>query len=71
MALRDRFEDNRGVLTSVAVAGAWVGLSAAFGTLGVLDWIVAAVLVGGGVLRRQTKPKPDGGTTSGIYGPPQ
>jgi len=70
VALRDRFVDNRDVVSAVGIAAVWLGLSAVFGGIGVIDWIVAAVLVVGGVLRRQTKPR-NANPQRGIYGPPQ
>jgi hypothetical protein len=71
MGLRDWFVDNRDVATPIVAGAAWLGFSAAFGGIGITDWIVAAVLVGGGVLRRKTsRPKGDD-SQRGIYGPPK
>jgi|tagenome__1003787_1003787.scaffolds.fasta_scaffold20858305_2 hypothetical protein len=71
MGLRDRINLPRGPLAgSVLLAAAWLGLSLVFGNFTFVDLIVAAALIGGGVLRQRTrKPKPDD-AKRGIYGPP-
>jgi multisubunit Na+/H+ antiporter MnhE subunit len=70
VALRDWFVRNRELVTSIAAAAVWLGFSAGFGKISVLDGIVVAVLVGGGFLRGRTKRKNDD-PQRGIYGPPQ
>jgi hypothetical protein len=69
-SLRDRLAANSRPLTAVAAPVAWLGLSALFGTLQILDWVVAAVLLGAfGYSARRKKPADDN-PERGIYGPP-
>jgi len=70
MDVRDRINLPRGPLAgSILVAAVWVGLSLGFGNFTVLDLVVAAVIVVGGVIRqRAKKPKADK-PHDGIYGP--
>ena len=72
MALRDRVNLPRSpVVGSVLLAVAWVGLSALFSSVGLIDWIVAVGLVVGGVLRQRTsRPRTEDDKRRGIYGPP-
>ena len=72
MGLRDRigFTPNP-IAASIVVAAVWVGISALVGGVGVIDLVVAAVLIFGGVTRqRARRAKPADNDERGIYGPP-
>jgi len=70
MDLRDRITLPRGPLAgSILVAAVWVGLSLGFGSFTVLDLVVAAVIVVGGVIRQRAKKPKAGEPHDGIYGP--
>jgi hypothetical protein len=72
MALRDRVNVPRGPIAGGLLAAvAWLVLSAVFGSVEPMDLVVAAILVGGGVLRQRTTRKRTGNDRGGgIYGPP-
>jgi hypothetical protein len=69
--LRERLGGNNRLVTAAAAPAAWLGLSALFGGVHVLDWIVAAVLlVVLALSSRRKKPGADN-PQQGIYGPPE
>jgi len=72
VGLRDRIGFTpRPIAASIVVAAVWVGLSALVGRVGVIDLVVAAVLILSGVTRQRAgKAKPANDDERGIYGPP-
>jgi hypothetical protein len=71
VSLRDQLSGNsRRLVVAVAAPVAWVGLSALFGDLHLLDWVVAAVLFVSFGYSASRKP-PDDDPKRGIYGPPE
>ncbi len=56
VGLRDRISITPNpIAASILVAAVWVGFSALFGGVGIIDLIVAAVLVFGGVTRQRSR----------------
>ena len=71
MSLRERIAGNtRQAVVAIAAPVAWLGLSAVFGELHLLDWVVAAVLFASFGYTAQRKPPADD-PKRGIYGPPE
>jgi hypothetical protein len=70
VSLRDRFSGNSRLIGAVAAPVAWLGLSATFGDVAPLDWVVAAVLFASLGYSARRKP-PDDDPKRGIYGPPE
>lgn len=73
VALRDRFVDTRGILQAAGVTAAWLGVSALLGELNPIDYGVAVLLFGGGILRSRTSTAKIAAAEkkkTGIYGPP-
>jgi hypothetical protein len=68
---RERISGNGRLVAAAAAPAAWIGLSALFGGVQVMDWVVAAVLlVVFAVGSRRKKPAEDS-PQQGIYGPPE
>jgi hypothetical protein len=71
VSLRDRFNGNNRLLMAAVAPAAWLGLSALFGGIHVMDWLVAAfLLVSFALSSRRKKPSSDS-SHRGIYGPPE
>jgi hypothetical protein len=70
MRWRDRLEGKRGIVTALVVTTAWLVSSALAGGIGIVDGLIAAVLLGVGLLRWQTTKPKDDRPGQGIYGPP-
>jgi hypothetical protein len=73
VGLRDRINlTSNPIAASILVAAVWVGLSSLFGAVGIIDLVVAVVLVFAGVTRQRAKKAKleQGDDKRGIYGPP-